>query len=288
MFQKRFLNAPTSTSLKILVTSDIHLALEKINQLGDWLTLHNKENVDFIICCGDLTNMDPADQGVQELVSACEGEMSSVLARLENVCAKVVYLPGNHDAKTALEIGEPRPRITTHSVNLHHRCLRVAPDLVLVGLGGSVPAFQSEEQVWVGYPFTDEKQVSAALTTLLKENIATQGSTADEITDEDTIILVTHCGPYDSSTTVDQVDLDAQPIQSGSHAIKSFLLDPTLRKKILLNIHGHTHHSLGLTRLGKTFVMNPGSLRTGHFALLSLNRLYEHKWRIVGTEFLRV
>lgn len=28
-------------------------------------------------------------------VSACEGEMSSVISGLENVCGRVVYIPGN-------------------------------------------------------------------------------------------------------------------------------------------------------------------------------------------------
>ena len=91
--------------------------------------------------------------------------------------------------------------------------------------------------------------------------------------------------------------IDAEPIQSGSKALRSLLLEPAMvtpsillflfptfllfcllslslslylffiyfylfqQKRIMLNIHGHTHHALGMTRVGKTFILNPGSLR---------------------------
>ena len=93
----------------------------------------------------------------------------------------------------------------------------------------------------------------------------------------------------------------------------------------MLNIHGHTHHALGMTRVGKTFILNPGSLRydlllslssfsllflllsllfllgyfiyilfiylyfrTGHFGILSLRRLPAGRWQVNGAEFHRV
>ena len=178
MYQLKFLKSPTSTNLTILLTSDVHNALDKINALGEWLAHKKKEyvfsihpphllyffltlpfifhldvsfilpsalylhaphfnklnycfcRVDFIICSGDLANMDPANEHIPELVqtlppsslssfllsfssflsflhlypftitkimqvSACEGEMSSVISGLENVCGRVVYIPGN-------------------------------------------------------------------------------------------------------------------------------------------------------------------------------------------------
>jgi len=286
MYQTKFLKPPTATKIKVLLTSDVHCALEKINALGEWLS-KKKKHVDFILCCGDLTNMDPAYEHVPELVSACEGEMSSVIAGLENVCGRVVYIPGNHDAKTTL-VEKQQSRLTMHSINLHYKCLRVAPDLVLVGLGGSIPAYQGTEVCWVGYPFASEEQIQASLEKVLKGDVAPASVKEDRINEADTIVLVTHTGPYSASTTVDQVIVDAEPIHSGSKALKSILLEPVYQKKILLNIHGHTHHALGLTRVGKIFVLNPGSLRTGHFGLLSLKKLPEGRWQIAGTEFHRV
>jgi len=143
----------------------------------------------------------------------------------------------------------------------------------------------------MGYPFTNEKQVEDALTKLLLLNgaqPAPAGSKADEIAEGDTIILVTHVGPHNADTTIDQVQIDAEPIQSGSHALRSALLDPLLQKRVLLNIHGHTHHATGLTRVGKIFVMNPGALRTGHFGILTLKRLMENKWQVSSSEFHRL
>lgn len=105
-----------------------------------------------------------------------------------------------------------------------------------------------------GYPFTEEKQVEDALEHLLlhkTKNPAAAGSQTDEISDGDTIILVSHVGPHNSGmvrtvlrthlkapvldnltpfldTTIDQVSIDEEPIQSGSHALRKTLLDPLI------------------------------------------------------------
>eukprot|EP00026_Physarum_polycephalum_P014189 Phypoly_transcript_14677.p1 GENE.Phypoly_transcript_14677~~Phypoly_transcript_14677.p1 ORF type:complete len:287 (+),score=22.88 Phypoly_transcript_14677:112-972(+) len=286
MYQLKFLKSPTSNNLTILLTSDVHNALDKINVLGEWLSQRKRE-IDFIICSGDLTNFDPANEHIPELVSACEGEMSSVISGLENVCGRVVYIPGNHDAKTTL-VETQQSRLTMHSINLHYKCLRIAPDLVLVGLGGSLPGYKGDQQEWVGFPFQTEEQIKAALDTILRGPLAHSSSQGDCISEKDTVVLVSHVGPHDASTTVDQVIIDAEPIQSGSKALRSLLLEPAMQKRIMLNIHGHTHHALGMTRLGKMFILNPGSLRTGHFGILSLRKLPEGRWQINGAEFHRL
>jgi len=279
--------AKSPNKVKILLTSDIHNAHNKIDALKAWRLRKKKFDVDFILCSGDLTNMDPAKENIPELVSACEGEMSAVISGLENICGKVVYLPGNHDAKTTL--GETQqPSLTLHSINIHYKCLRIAPDLVLVGLGGSIPAYRGEKQAWVGYPYKSEDQMQAALDKVLKGEVAPASVKEDRINEADTIVLVTHVGPHNASTTVDQVNVDMEPVQSGSKALRSALLDPTNQKRVLLNIHGHTHHSPGLTKVGKAYVLNPGSLRSGKFGFLKLKKLPEGKWKITGCEFHRV
>jgi len=199
-----------------------------------------------------------------------------------------------------MQIEDARPRLTTHSINFHHRCVRLSPDLVLVGLGGSVPGYQGDKEVWVGFPYTKEEDIHRDLTNLVptssvqessdqSSNTPAQGSTkGDEIHEGDTLVLVTHVGPHEASTTSDQVDLTQEPVQSGSKSLRALILEPPNQKRILMNIHGHTHHSLGMTRLGKTFILNPGALRTGHFSILTLKKPYDTKWRIVGAEFHRV
>ena len=67
--------------------------------------------------------------------SASEGDMSAVLSALENIHCRVVYVPGVHDPSSTIlsRDDQPLPRLTPQSCNLHGRCLRVAPELVLVG-----------------------------------------------------------------------------------------------------------------------------------------------------------
>jgi hypothetical protein len=45
---------------------------------------------------------------------------------------------------------EDRPRLTPLSFNIHDTCIRIAPDLVVAGFGGSVPAFCAGQQRWDG------------------------------------------------------------------------------------------------------------------------------------------
>ena len=41
---------------------------------------------------------------------------------------------------------------------------------------------------------------------------------------------------------------------------------------ITVNVHGHTHFSFGISHIGRTMIVNPGPLRDGRFAILTLER----------------
>jgi len=84
MLKAKVFALPSNSHFRILITSDIHLNIEKIHKLGDWLAQENR-SVDFILCCGDMCNFNPSDSHISELVAACEGEMSSIIGALENI-----------------------------------------------------------------------------------------------------------------------------------------------------------------------------------------------------------
>ena len=60
--------------------------------------------------------------------------MSAVLSALENIQCRVAYLSGPEDPPSSQPRGRDiGPRLTPHSCNMHNRCVRIAPDLVLAG-----------------------------------------------------------------------------------------------------------------------------------------------------------
>eukprot|EP01132_Coremiostelium_polycephalum_P007452 gene7452-9158_t len=280
-------------TIKILIASDIHLAFNNIQKLGTKM-LERKEDLNYLFCPGDMCNFNPINCDNAQLVSTCEGEMSAVIAALENVYRTVIYVPGNHDAKTTL-LNKEKPRLTSYSKNLHKSCFRLSDDLVMLGLGGSLPGYSGGVKVWQGYPYQSDDELRLDLEETFENAKNTlvelpDGTKEPLLKDTDKILLFTHVGPSSSSTTLDQRELymddDKLPVHSGSKAINDFILKHN--KTVFLHIHGHTHHALGMARVGKSFIVNPGSLRTGHYAILTIENYCNHIWRLKSCEFQRL
>ena len=80
-------------------------------------------------------------------------QMVEVLRLLESFGCPVLYIPGNHDCLCQFE----NKSLTDRSISLHKRQHKLADGLVLIGFGGSLPAFErAGEMVWEGYPFRSE------------------------------------------------------------------------------------------------------------------------------------
>ncbi|KAJ3300847.1 hypothetical protein HDU76_006017, partial [Blyttiomyces sp. JEL0837] len=155
-------------------------------------------------------------------------EFVQVMSGLQSMCDKVFYIPGNHDPEGAFtdqttiqeqianlqrnkgrELWKDVQRLT-RAVNFHNALVRIAPNLVMAGMGGSVnetlhgsPETVTAKGKW-RYPNT-ESEMESKLTRLLSkrqpelpernfiECDQTSGVGAEEST-----ILVTHCGPAGS------------------------------------------------------------------------------------------
>ncbi|KAM9957622.1 hypothetical protein ACTFIW_012588 [Dictyostelium discoideum] len=275
--------------INILIVSDIHLSFTNIKKLGEKI---NNKKIDLIICGGDVCNFDPVNCNDLEKVEECEKEMTEIFKALHEIVPSVdiLYVPGNHDSKSTLlfesnNLESKVPKLTDRSYNIHKGNFRLDDDLVLVGLGGSLPSYCDNKPHWTGYPYdysngadNDEKQVLLDLNQSFKFK--------DTINSKDKIILLTHMGPYNCYTTIDQIDLSISPIYSGSKSIENIIKEN--QQQIFLNIHGHTHHSTGLAKVGKTYVCNPGSLRSGHYVILKVEKFCNQLWRLKSTKFYKL
>eukprot|EP01105_Mastigella_eilhardi_P005153 TRINITY_DN16932_c0_g1_i1.p1 TRINITY_DN16932_c0_g1~~TRINITY_DN16932_c0_g1_i1.p1 ORF type:complete len:323 (-),score=64.65 TRINITY_DN16932_c0_g1_i1:152-1120(-) len=307
--------------MRLLAVGDVHGSLCALSELAKWVAATNVQ-LDAILCTGDIITLDNKDCPNHEQICACEGHMSNIVGMLEGICGRVFYLPGNHDAPTCFAADTTaRPKLTNNSVCMHSISLQLAPQLVLVGLGGSIPARKGDDEIeWGAYPYKSDSDLRVALEKLpfpvvaatdakataaptpIAAHIATAApqdtsSTAanaprlplyaastplvDHIRPEDDILLLTHVGPFSSSTTVDQVSTPA--IYSGSIALDDRIR--SLNAHILLNVHGHTHNATGLCRVGQVNVLNPGPLMRGEFAIINLEKRVDlEHWRVCSIE----
>lgn len=108
------------------------------------------------------------------------------------------YISFQHDTLSYYK-ASPQPDGTNFPINVHSHKLQIAPNLHLLGLGGSVPSFQEGRLLWEGFPFdTDEKfgeALAGLLDPVLQEEVGTESSPGDR----DSYIIMTHNGPNNSS-----------------------------------------------------------------------------------------
>ncbi len=95
---------------------------------------------------------------------------------------------------------------------------------------------------------------------------------------DEPLLLVTHVGPDSSHTSLDRSSPEG-PVYSGSATLDQAVKDP----RVIGLIHGHTHEGVGLAMLSQRQVINPGSLRDGRFAVLTLQKRKD--WMIQSVSF---
>jgi Icc-related predicted phosphoesterase len=126
--------------------------------------------------------------------------------------------------------------------------------LVLIGFGGSLPAYDENKQKrWKGYPYKSEEEFE-------KEFSVVEEKIKILVQKKKSIILVTHVGPSSSSTTIYHKNINESKIYSGSETLSKFLKEDISQQNIFLNLHGHTHLGDGKQNICKVQVINPGSL----------------------------
>lgn len=116
--------------LRILVLSDLHAVPQRIAQLSEWLSKNGFAfSIDLILVIGisrphnrtDLRHVDLAEQGND----------SATVFELEQICPRVVHVPGLHEANASWDPHFP-PRPTPSSLNAIAGPVHIASDLVVV------------------------------------------------------------------------------------------------------------------------------------------------------------
>jgi len=203
-----------------------------------------------------------------------------VISALQDFGKPLYYIPGNHDPDTSFLPSNDQDRKENLNraseenpitKNFHNESVQLAPGLSIVGFGGSTDGVlrnSPEAVIWPAFPRNTETLLSERLPVLI-----------DQVGNDDDIILVTHVGPSKTGTTdVDMYPLQpSRAIESGSEVLRDMIAlrsplwpDEPSKQYITLNIHGHSHYPFGLSHIGQTMIVNPGALRDGRFAILSL------------------
>jgi len=278
----------------------------------DWVSRNDEvPATDLLLVAGDIANRDmhAEDFDKAPTISKVTSEMSLVLTNLEDVCAKLVYVPGNHDSPTA--VTEPLPSLSVNSCNAHGRQVRVLPDLAIVGVGGSTPAVYDDKPLeWSAFPYRSDADLKEVLDRALRapeedpaaeenEGMKQAQEMMDAVNlslkmmphpvvcpeervnpDKDFSILLTHEGAHISNTTIDYVLGPLGPIYSGSASITATLEKGPIQFNLV--VHGHTHNARGFNILPRgTLNINPGALCEGNFATCTLvKRPDAPKWTV--------
>ena len=91
----------------------------------------------------------------------------------------------------------------------------------------------------------------------------------------DNLILLIHHPPY--NTKLDTINGD---VHVGSKAVRTFIEE----HQPLAVISGHIHESFAVDTLGRTVLINPGSLAEGRYGILEVQRNAQDEWTVTKTE----
>ena len=308
-------------SLSILLVSDVHLATDQIPKIRQQLSLssggdttneaqsntnngHDSHLVDVALLAGDMCSLKGEQYTDPEALRDAVQHIASMVRELSRLARRVFWIPGNHDPMSTFDPQSTDSR-NIGGVNVHGTVVTVTDGLVLAGFGGSVPAFYDEsrhsEQVWTGYPYETEEDFAREFEPFVSRVFSNGdgGAVCDngDSGDKAQVLLMTHVGPSASSTVnvrrYFENDTDDQGvgekklpyfwIHSGSSTIQRAVDQRSVQSRVLLNVHGHTHDSKGVSMLGNVPVLNAGSLREGNWAVIHLDRndgLESNPWSI--------
>lgn len=278
----------------LLLVSDIHEDLARVDQLAAYLAEHYITH-DAVLYLGDFLSLKHTDEAEeQQGLLAVEKTLCELSTKL-NGGERVLYVPGNHDPEGLFCSA---PGVTEHGVLLHNRLVRLLPKdakeenpVVLLGLGGSSPGVSGGSVVWSGYPFETDSALKEAF---CGERCATEvpsvvsvgrSMNAEFVPDKagcagSSVVLVTHQGPSGSSTGV--YTKEEAPIYSGSDALLEAIAG---NPRIVGHVHGHTHDAWGVCTIKGCTVVNPGPMKYGRCALVTLAS-DGIKWSVTETELL--
>lgn len=118
--------------LRVLILSDLRAIPQRIAQLSQWLASNSFSfTIDLILAVG-ISRPCPDHTCTQTKAQAELGNDSATLAELEQICPRVVYVPGLHETSTSWETNNTRPpSLTSTSLNAIVGPVHVTDDLLV-------------------------------------------------------------------------------------------------------------------------------------------------------------
>ena len=204
---------------------------------------------------------------------------------LEGFADDIVYIPGNHDPSTMFSRDRMKlPVLTSNSGgNVHRGIFKLRDDLIVLGLGGSLDAMMqkpgSNEMVgprYVGYPYWSGAPFA------FEDDLKELWNNGIQAFPDAQVIMMTHEGPYGSSTTRNHYFDSGEVVHCGSTDLRDLMLQN--QDKVLFDVHGHTHEGAFTQNIGThekpLHVFNPGPLCFGKFAELVLKKDISGRWKV--------
>lgn len=256
--------------LRVLLLSDTHSHGANFNKLAEWFKAF-KPNYDMVFVLGNISNMlnslrnDPMaeNQAAEQLVSTFE-------FLKDYIDRPIVYIPGNTEPTAIYSCTLELPG----AMNLHKRAMQIDENLILIGLGGSLPVKKGEKDVLEGYPYEKAEDYGKDLEGCMNAATKVFGPNVS-------YLLLSHIGPVESMTS--EVYLNGDTVNAGFKGFSDVLKE----RNVVGLVHGHSAAGEGLSKpFGPSKpVINSGGLVNGRFGELSLRKDVTGKWKVGDVQF---
>ncbi len=205
-----------------VILGDIHDDCQRLNEIP------GLSDATGVLITGDLTKMGGR--------AAARAVVESIAAYNPVILAQI----GNMDRP---EVGD---YLTELGINLHNTVRHLAPDVALMGVGGSTFT-----------PFGTPSEFPEARFGEWLENVCEKSRAYNRR------ILISHNPPLNSI---------ADKTSAGTHVGSEALRECLEEYQPDICICGHIHESVGQQKLGRTLVVNPGSFLHGAYAILRIDK----------------
>ena len=292
-------NGDNTHLLRVLLVSDVHNSSYMFDNVKAFAK-DNKVKYDYVFYLGDFDSLNIDEQYNETIIAESIQAIHHMLVLLETISKNVYYIGGNHDPLVLFK--DNAPQLGKYAINVHKKYIPLKEDnnLIIAGIGGSVITVGSitetkvaeykiqnyDMKVYEGFPY---------IASTYKESDELYGHTINELlgllepeinNNNKQIILLSHCGPFNSCTS--NVTKHNKSLYTGSLKLQELIYK--YNHNILLNAHGHAHLAYGCQVINNTTtIVNPGSLRKGRFAEITLGKgVNDHKWSIKSINLIKL
>ena len=237
--------------MHFLVLSDAHADTEYLSKLDDEF-----KKADAVLFAGDFTNYDEPDKAMP------------VLKLLEEKSPALYAVLGNCDEPAFIEELEKRD-ISVQGTMVFRDGLAFAGSGGASKFTGVTPNERTEEELQSDLDMVAEH--SAEYEEPDEDGADASAATPKEASLEwNNLIVISHNPPKDT-----KVDMISNGMHVGSALYRAFL--ETYQP--LLAVSGHVHEAVGVDKIGKTTVINPGALMEGCYAVVDIQK-QNGKWAV--------